>query len=254
MTVELVDAIIISIIILGAIIGFKQGAIKTLVQFLGLFIVIIISFLLKDKLMVILYKNLPFFDFFGKVRGIQSMNILLYQLISFLITFAGMMFIFKVLLVISGLIEYILKLTIFLSIPSKILGIIVGAIQYYVYIFIALYILTIPIFNIKILDNSELSPKILNDTPILSKMTYKTTDTYNDVWNILKNNKKYNNSKKNTLVLASLLDHKLITIDDAKKLVSSNKIVIDNEEILKKYTNDDKFYNKVKEIYENENN
>ena len=46
------------------------------------------------------------------------------------------MFVLKVILVVTGLVEWLLKMTIFLSIPSKILGIFVGMLEYYVYLFI----------------------------------------------------------------------------------------------------------------------
>ena len=49
MSVSIVDAFIIMFIILGAIVGFKQGAIKTGTRFIGLFVVIIISFMLKYR-------------------------------------------------------------------------------------------------------------------------------------------------------------------------------------------------------------
>ena len=65
MVINLVDVIIALFILMGCIIGFKNGAIKEGTKFIGLFVVIVISFILKDKLMVLLYENLPFFNFFG---------------------------------------------------------------------------------------------------------------------------------------------------------------------------------------------
>ena len=64
MNIGLVDLIILITIGLGAIVGFKNGVIKEATKFIGLFIVIIVSFLLKDQLMVVLSENLPFFNFF----------------------------------------------------------------------------------------------------------------------------------------------------------------------------------------------
>ena len=95
MIVSVVDVIIVLMILMGAIVGFKNGAIKEGTKFIGLFAVIIISFMLKDKLMVLLYENLPFFNFFGLIKGLDAINILFYQLVSFLIIFAAFMFILK---------------------------------------------------------------------------------------------------------------------------------------------------------------
>ena len=251
MNIGIVDLIIIIFILLGGIVGFKNGVIKETTKFLGLFIIIIISFLLKDQLMVAFYENLPFFNFFGIIRGIDAINILFYQLIAFLVIFIALMFLLKVLVVITGLVEVLVKMTVFLSLPSKILGAIVGAIEFYVYIFIILYVLNMPIFNLTIISDSMLGSKVLESTPILSDLTNDTVSVYSDVWDIIKNKENKENKEINTLVLASLLDHKLISIDSAKKLVQTNKIIISDESILDNYEEDSSFYFYLKEKYDN---
>ena len=174
MNIELVDLIIIIMIALGALVGFKNGVIKEGTKFIGLLIVIIVAFLLKDKLMIIMYENLPFFNFFGLIKGIDAINILFYQLLSFLIILIALLFILKVLVVITGLVEVLVKMTVFLSLPSKILGAIVGVIEFYIYLFIILYVLNIPIFNLTYINDSMLGNKILESTPILSDLVDDT--------------------------------------------------------------------------------
>ena len=249
MNIELVDLIIIIMIALGALVGFKNGVIKEGTKFIGLLIVIIVAFLLKDRLMIAMYENLPFFNFFGLIKGIDAINILFYQLLSFLIILIALLFILKVLVVITGLVEVLVKMTVFLSLPSKILGAIVGAIEFYVYIFIALYILNMPILNLKYVNDSVIGTKILSDTPILSELVDDTVSVYSDVWKIIKNKEGKENKEINTLVLASLLDHKLITIESAKKLVESNKISITDNNILNNYNENNNFYDYIKEKY-----
>lgn len=249
MSVSIVDAFIIIFIILGGIVGFKQGAIKTGTRFIGLFVVIIISFILKDKLMILMYENLPFFNFFGVLKGIEAINILFYQLVSFLIIFAALMFLLKVLLVVTGLVEHLLKMTIFLSIPSKILGLFVGALEYYVYVFMVLFILSMPIFNLNIVKDSNLANNMLENTPILSNIVNDTVNVYSDVWNIIKNEEGKDKTEINTLVLATLLDNKLISVESAKTLVSTNKITIKDSSILDNYSDDESLYDKLKEEY-----
>jgi len=248
MVLNVVDAFIIILIILGGIVGFKNGAIKEGTKFIGLFAIIIISFLLKDRLMILLYENLPFFNFFGMLKGISVISILLYQLISFLIIFLALFFLLRVLLVITGLIEWLLKFTIFLSIPSKLIGIIVGIIEYYIYIFIILYVLNIPLLNLNYVTESKIGNFILNNTPILSDMVDDTVEVYKDVWNIIKDKEGKTNKEINTLVLATLLDNELITIESAKKLVLTNKITIEDESILENYKSDGDLYDKLKKI------
>ena len=84
MSLGVVDLIILIFLVLGGIVGFKNGVIKEGTQFIGIMLVVIVSFLLKDRLMVFLYESLPFFDFFGFIKGISAINILFYQLVSFL--------------------------------------------------------------------------------------------------------------------------------------------------------------------------
>ena len=250
MSIGLVDLIIIVFIFLGAIIGFKNGVIKETTKFLGLFIVIIVSFILKDKLMIILYENLPFFNFFGIIRGLDAINILLYQLISFLIIFLALMFLLKVLVVITGLVEVLVKMTVFLSFPTKLLGALVGALEFYVYIFIILFVLNTPLLNLSYVNDSMFGKKILNDTPVLSDLTNDTVSVYSNIWKIIKNKDNKDRKEINTLVLASLLDHKLISVESAKKLVESNKIVIKDNSILDNYDEDSNFYDYIKEKYD----
>ena len=249
MIISIVDAFIILFILLGGVVGYKNGAIKEGMQFIGILVIVIVSFLLKDKLMVVLYENLPFFDFFGFIKGISAINILFYQLVSFLIIFSALTFLLKVLIVITGFIEWMLKLTVFLKIPSKILGIFVGALEFYVYTFLILYILNMPIFNLSYVAESKYGETILKNTPILSSMVDDTVKAYSDVWNILKEKDDKTNTEINTLVLATLLDNKLITIDSAKKLVESNKIIITDKSILDNYEDNGNFYDEIRRIY-----
>lgn len=249
MDVSLVDAIILLFIAMGAVIGFKNGAIKEGTKFIGLFVVIIIAFILKDKLMILFYENLPFFNFFGIIKGIDAINILLYQLLSFLVIFIALMFVLKVLVVITGLVEWFLKMTIFLSIPSKIIGIVVGILEFYVYMFIILYVLNIPIFNLTLINESKVGTIILEKTPILSSFVDDTVTVYSEVWNIIENKDDKSNKEINTMVLATLLDNKLITVESAKKLVESNKVIIEDETLLDEYVDDGTFYDDLKEKY-----
>lgn len=249
---SIIDVIIGLLILMGAIVGFKNGAIKEGTKFVGVFVIIIVSFLLKDKLMVMLYENLPFFDFFGAIKGLDAINILFYQLVSFIFIFAVLMFVLKVVMVVTGLMEWLLKMTVFLSLPSKLLGIVVGLLEYYVYIFVALYILNMPIFNLGLINDSKMGSFVLNNTPVLSNCVDGTVKVYTDVWKIVKNKEDYSDRKVNTLVLATLLDNHLIEIESAKRLVEANYIGIEDETILDNYDEDKSFYKYLDKIYKEE--
>jgi len=146
---NVVDIIIIILLILGALAGFKAGVIKKTADFVGTFLIVILAFSLKNYLSVIMYENLPFFNFGGFIKGIDVINILLYEIIAFVITFMALLFLLKVILMLTGLVEKILKATVILSIPSKLLGFVFCVIETYVYTFIALVVFTLPVFKIR---------------------------------------------------------------------------------------------------------
>ena len=212
--------------------GFKAGVIKKTTDFIGMLVIVILSFTLKNNLSTIMYENLPFFSFGGFIKGIDAINILLYEIIAFLIIFAALYFILRAVLVVTGLIEKILKATVILSIPSKILGIFVGILESYVYIFIVLVILTLPIFNIPFVRESRMVNFMLDDTPILSSMSSEMIDIYDNVYNIVINRKDKNNEEINTEITKLMIDKKVLTKESARKLVDRNKLHINNKEIL----------------------
>lgn len=226
------DFVIIILLAFGTVEGFKAGVIKKTTDFIGMFVIVILSFTLKNNLSTIMYENLPFFSFGGFIKGIDAINILLYEIIAFLIIFAALYFILRAVLVVTGLIEKILKATVILSIPSKILGIFVGILESYVYIFIVLVILTLPIFNIPFVRESRMVNFMLDDTPILSSMSSEMIDIYDNVYNIVINRKDKNNEEINTEITKLMIDKKVLTKESARKLVDRNKLHINNKEIL----------------------
>lgn len=229
---NVVDVIIIALLILGGVAGFKAGVIKKLTDFLGMFAVVILAFYLKNYISVIMYENLPFFNFFGLINGINALNILLYEVIAFLVIFILLLFVLKVILLATGLIEKILKATVILSIPSKILGIIVGVIEMYVYIFLVLVIATLPVFDSSFLKDSKMANYILDNTLILSNVSNEITDIYGDVYDIIDNRKDKSNEEMNEEILKVLIDKKVVTKESAKKLVERNKVHINDMSIV----------------------
>ena len=229
---NVVDVVIVVLLILGGLAGFKAGVIKKLTDFLGMFAVVILAFYLKNYISVIMYENLPFFNFFGLINGINALNILLYEVIAFLVIFILLLFVLKVFLLATGLIEKILKATVILSIPSKILGIIVGVIEMYVYIFLVLVIATLPVFDSSFLKDSKMANYILDNTLVLSNVSNEITDIYGDVYDIIDNRKDKSNEEMNEEILKVLIDKKVVTKESVKKLVERNKVHINDMSIV----------------------
>lgn len=132
----------------------------------------------------------------------------------------------------TGLVEKILKATVILSIPSKLLGIVVGVIEMYVYLFLILLIVSLPIFDSSFLKDSKMNNFILNNTPVLSGVSEEIIDIYGDVYNIIDNRKNKTNEQLNEEILKVLIDKKVVTKESAKKLVDKNKIHINDKSIV----------------------
>lgn len=226
------DIVILIALAFGALAGFKAGVIKKTADFLGTFLIVIISFYLKNDLSVLMYENLPFFSFGGFIKGVEAINILLYEIIAFLIVFAALLFILKIILMVTGLIEKILKATVILSIPSKILGIVVGIIESYVYVFLILVVLTLPLFKIPYVRESKIGNFMLNNTPILSSISEEMIDIYGSVYTIVEEKDNKTNEELNEEVLELLIEKQVVTKDSVKKLVDKNKVHINDKSIL----------------------
>ena len=235
MNLNIVDVIIILIILLGGLVGFKEGAIKKLTSIIGLIAVVILSFMLKNYLSVFFYENLPFFNMWGIFKGIQVLNILFYELLAFAIISSVLTLIYRVILGITGIIENILKATIILSIPSKILGFFIGLFEYYIWIYLFLFILTLPVFNIKDIYESKTAMFMITKTPILSKYTGKTVDIYNDLYSIIDNRENKANEQVNEEAMELMLKHDIITPESAQKLVERNKVIVNDDSFIDKY-------------------
>ena len=136
---NILDAVIILGLLLGAVLGFKRGIIKSAVMFGGTILVIVLAYLLKNPISIILYTYLPFFKLGGIFQGVSVINILIYEAIAFLITFSILMLILKIIIAVSTLLEKILNATVVLGIPSKILGALFGICEAFLFIFVGLY-------------------------------------------------------------------------------------------------------------------
>ncbi len=158
----ILSLIILIFIAMGVIIGAKRGFTYQLIKMIGTILIIIIAYLFKDMFAHFLANNLNF------INLDKNISIIIYKFISFTLLFMILKFILILLLKVSKVFEHILNATIILGIPSKILGGVLGFIEYYIYAFIILLILCLPIFKIDI-NKSKVASYILKDTPVISK-------------------------------------------------------------------------------------
>lgn len=221
------DLIIILVIIFGGIIGFSRGFIKQGVMTVGLILVFVLSYLLKNPISTYMYEHLPFFNVDLVFKNSTVINILIYELMAFAITFSILEIIFIILIKISSVIEGLIKITQILAIPSKILGTILGIVEYYFLMFIILFILSFPTFNLnskKIFTESNIRTVILKNTMFVSKITENTLETFNDIDKLIKDKNNMKTKEFDCKALTIMKKNKFISEKSYKYLYRTGKI------------------------------
>ena len=135
-----IDVLLVVFIALGTYAGFRKGLIKSLVSFIGLIAIIIISYSFRYTLAEFLIDKLPFFNFAG-FEGLTSLNILIYNVIAFIVIFVLLYCALNIVLAVTGFIDTLLKFTVIWVIPSKIGGAIIGFLESWAFVFLLLFVL-----------------------------------------------------------------------------------------------------------------
>ena len=222
---NLTDVVVILIILLFTFWGFKRGVIKSLVQLVGTCAVLVLAWVFKDTIGNLLMKYLPFFDFGGIFTGITSMNIVIYELISFIVIYILLYCILSIIINISGLIEKILKLTVILAIPSKILGAILGLIEGVIMAFLVVFIMFHLPQTESTVAESKVAIVLLERTPIIGAMAVDTTLALEEINEILEEMREEEDRESvNIQVLHTLVKYSIISKEDAQNLIDEDKI------------------------------
>lgn len=222
---NIVDIIIIFGLLLGGVSGWHNGFFKQTVTLVGTIICFILAWIFKDIIANFLSYTLPFFNFAGPFAGLTSLNIVLYQLLAFILLLILFTSVLVVLIKITNGFEKILKFTIILGIPSKILGFIVGIVESYIILFAILFFVNQPVFNFEIVNESKFTTPILNSSPGLSNIVGNMNDAIGDVYEITKNyNVNQNPDSFNREVLNTLLEHDVIDKEYINNLREKGKI------------------------------
>ena len=216
------SVIVILLIISSGVIGLKKGFLKESVVFIGTILVYIISFLLKDKIGLVLCKWFPFFSF----DGLQTLNILVYQLIAFIFIATILFSIATIIFKLTGIIQKLVDITIILTLPSKILGFIFGILEGYIVMLLILIILAIPLRNAELFKESTVVTKIMYNSPILSKTLGGVPKTIEDILDVTTEIQKtdYNKNKVALDIMKIELDHNIISKEDTLDLIERGKL------------------------------
>lgn len=221
----IVDAVVILFLLLGAVLGFKKGAIRSLVGLVGTIAVVVIAYYLKNPVADLLYNFVPFFDFSGNWQGLVTLNILLYESIAYVLVFVILYGLLSLILRLTGIIEKFLTMTIILGIPSKIIGAVLGFLEAVVFSFIILFVLLQFNGSHTFIRESTVAMSILDKTPLIGAMV---NDTYDAIVEISDLQDKYKDSASkdeyNAEILGIMLRYHVVTPDTTRKLIDNGKL------------------------------
>lgn len=222
MIINIFDIAIVLLIIMSAVTGAKVGALKSLVNFVGTIIVYILAFMFKSKVGVILCKFCPFFGF----DGYPTLNILLYQMIAFVLIAGVLFMVFNFIMKLTGIIQRLVDMTIILKLPSSLLGFVIGLLEGYIVMFIVIAVLAVPFRDYKLFTDSKVADVILHKSPVLTNSLGGVVDSLSDVMKVtttLESNEIDQKNRTNLDIMGAYLDHKVISKKDALDIISMDK-------------------------------
>ena len=223
-----IDIVVLLLLVMFGVVGWKQGIIKEAVQLIGMIVILVIAFMFKGELGNIFCKWLPFFNFNGSpIEGMTTLNILLYQVLGFVIIFTVLYAIYTIILKLSGVFQKILDWTIILLIPSKIGGLIIGLLEGYILLFVLLLIITgLPASYTSNFTNSNLVQTIVYKTPILSSASKDVTSSMKDIYELVDEvtQKKITTNEANLKTVDIMLKYDLVTPKTVEQLVILDKL------------------------------
>ena len=228
-----IDVLLVVFVLLGTYAGWKKGLIKSLVSLIGLVAIILISFYLKNYLAEFLIDKMPFFNFAG-FEGLTSLNILIYNVISFVVIFIVLYCILNVIIAVTGIIDTILKLTVIWVLPSKIGGAIIGFLESWVFAFLVLTVLSSFNVTANMMLDSKGADIVLNHTPVIGKAMTSVTNGAREIYQNIKDTSKDEDRKElNKTILSIAINNNLITVEKANELIETGKLDLGKVTIVK---------------------
>ena len=229
----IVDILIIVFLFAGVIGGFKKGFLESTVRLFGEVVTFLLAFILKEPLSVFLYTKLPFFKLEGLFEGLSILNVIIYELIAFFILWVLFSIILAILFKVLKLEKFMITIVTKLRIPNKIMGVIFGFLEMYLFVYFFVLI-SMFIANFGGYDMEGRLASYVFKTPLLHETFSPTYGALEDVIEIAK---KYENSNDmvslNTEAMGILIEYDLIDEEDIDTLIGDNKIEVNVAETSK---------------------
>lgn len=237
------DIIFILIILAFGYEGFRKGLLKEAVSVVGSIVVLYLSFILMNPLGNLFLKWFPVFSIKIVDVKLESLSILLYQIIAFIIISVTLYGILKLILNVTGLFAKIVSLNGVLAFPTKILGGILGLITGYISLFIILLVFSFPLSSkFDSYRESKVKDYIIDNKIFMTSSVKKVSKSVDEVYSLTSKidqdeKREKNADKYNADVMNIMLKNKIISIDTVDELVKNNKITTNKElnKVLKLY-------------------
>lgn len=221
------DVIAVLLMLFGAWRGYKKGATRSAVQLIGGLAIIIVAYQFKDKLADLLIRFLPFVNFGGKLDGLYGLNFIVFKVLAFIVAYILLYCFLNILLELSGLIDLLIKVTIVLDKPSKILGAIFGLVESICLVFILSFSLMNFGQSQKYIYNSTICKGIMERTPILNAVFRDGIVVAERIYITIEDDTMDQDSK-NLEIVSTLFRYGIITGDQVNENVQNGKLHIEN--------------------------
>lgn len=223
---------VILLIILGSGIysGYKKGFLESSVRFIGTVAAFIGAYMFKNPISVFLYTHLPFFNFSGSFKGIAILNVVIYELIAFLLLFTVIMIAIKIVCKLTGLVDRLLSFILLFGLPNKILGAIVGFVEYV----IILYFVSFAVIFACNFNNINLPNSLMDDLvnmPVLKNTFGGTLSSLDEITALAKEYEDQQDKDQfNREAIDIMLKYDVISEENLQILIDNGKITVPKEE------------------------
>ena len=232
---NILDIGIILIFLSAMAIGSKNGVIKEAINFIGIIIVFVASYILKGYVGHYICLYFPFMTFKNTpMEGLTTFNIFIYEVAAFILVFLVLLGFYAILVKGSELVQKLVNMTIILKPISMILGAIVALIECWVLMFIIVVAASFTLGTKDIYQESKLTSAILYKTPFLSSYVSPFTKSLKEVYQVVekaakidrKKDKDYKKKveKANLSCLEIMLKYKLVDKQTVKDCIENGQL------------------------------
>lgn len=227
----ILDIVIVVLILIGGLLGYKKGAIKSLVQLISTVSISIVSLQLRGILASFLIKIMPFFNFGKGAEGLYALNIPFYEGISFVVIFILLYCILNILVGFAGLMELIDKFKIIMDVPSKIGGVVFGLVEMMAFSFVLTFSFMHFIPTQSYVMKSHVSRAIVEKMPVYKPIFFRAVATNENVYRSVRDVKKDKSENKidtNIDIVRYYVNQGIVKATEIQYNIDNGKLHMDN--------------------------